>query len=264
MLDDIPEALLDSDLLDALAELDLGEGTLSPHDAAVINSILGPALDDRQIATLDLDAELAAVLNDALELPAEDFGPSPADGGSVFFVDPFGDSSDEPVDEAATDSVGVDTLDGAPTDAQAAFCQAGTATPIGFAFLPEIDQAAAFDVPPFPGEYVLDTHGTPSSVAVDGAVLDASQFAEVVAHETDWNGEPIRLFSCSTGQDAEGFAQQLANQLGVDVTAPTQAVWSSADGSVPLGDAVYDPLTGGWYPPDPPGGEWVKFTPQTA
>jgi hypothetical protein len=257
MLDDLPAELLDPDLLDALAELDAGGGTLAAHDVAVVNSILGPAFDDLQIETLELDPELADALDAAL-------GPSPVAGGSTLVVDPFGVNGNDLAIDADTGSIDVDSADVAYTDAQEAFCQAGLATPTGFAFLPEIDQAHAFYVPPFPGEYVLDTHGTQSSVIVDGAELDASAFAQVVAQETDWNGEPIRLFSCSTGQDADGFAQQLADQLEVTVTAPTEVVWSSADGSVHIGEPEYDPLTGGWYFPDPPSGEWATFTPQTA
>ena len=51
-------------------------------------------------------------------------------------------------------------------------------------------------------------------------------------------GTPVKLISCSTG-DATGsspcFAQRLADELGVTVTAPTDTVWVFSDGSMTIG-----------------------------
>ena len=75
-------------------------------------------------------------------------------------------------------------------------------------------------MPVYPGEYTLDLHGAPTQVqGGDGSMLDAEDFADLVRRRTDWDGQtPIRLFSCNTGATPDGFAQQLSNALGVDVT----------------------------------------------
>ena len=43
-------------------------------------------------------------------------------------------------------------------------------------------------------------------------------------------GQPIRLLSCNTGASTSGFAQNLANKLGVVVEAPTKLVWAYPNG----------------------------------
>lgn len=48
-------------------------------------------------------------------------------------------------------------------------------------------------------------------------------------------GQPIRLLSCSTGGVDDGFAQNLANKLGVDVLAPTDLLWVRPNGSFTIG-----------------------------
>ncbi|WP_309129953.1 hypothetical protein [Microbacterium sp.] len=135
----------------------------------------------------------------------------------------------------------------------------GSRTDGGWHFLPEKDRAAAGDVPAYPGEYVLDLHGAPHAVqGGDGSMMDAAEFAEHLQKHTDWDGKsPIRLFSCDTGSAPDGFAQQLADRLGVDVTAPTKPVWSTAGGSPFVTDI--DPITGA--PVWPPNGAWVRFEP---
>ncbi|MBO0980396.1 hypothetical protein [Microbacterium sp. SD291] len=136
----------------------------------------------------------------------------------------------------------------------------GGKTDVGWHFLPEKDRAAAGDVPEYPGEYVLDLHGSPNAVqGGDGSMLSAEDFADHVRKHTDWDGQtPIRLFSCDTGADPDGFAQQLSNHLDVDVTAPTKPVWSTKSGSPFVTDV--DPITGA--PVWPPNGGWVPFQPK--
>ncbi|MFP7761256.1 hypothetical protein [Marisediminicola sp. LYQ134] len=133
----------------------------------------------------------------------------------------------------------------------------GKKTDAGWHFLPDKDRAAAGDVPRYPGEYVLDLHGSPHAVqGGDGSMMNAADFAEQVRKRTDWDGEsPIRLFSCDTGSAPDGFAQQLADDLGVTVTAPTKPVWSTAGGAPFVTDI--DPVTGA--PVWPPNGGWVQF-----
>lgn len=153
------------------------------------------------------------------------------------------------------------------------FQAAAFATAGGAAFFDGSDdefRAAALDVPPFAGEFVLDLHGTSDSVAVrdDGGnwhEAGAADFAEIVRSSTQWQeGTPIRLFACDTGAEAEGFAQQLADKLGVQVTAPTKPVWSSPDRSVTVSDGEWRNIAGTrrWMPRRPPNGAWQTFEPR--
>ncbi|CAM3804532.1 hypothetical protein [Smaragdicoccus niigatensis] len=154
------------------------------------------------------------------------------------------------------------------SNAQLEFIGAEFSTAVGSAFFYAWDprfRAASNDVPAYPGEYVLDIHGTPDSVSLcdsDGNWTDltVAEFATVV-RGTGWDGSPIRLFACHTG--AGSFAQDLADILGVPVTAPDRAVWSFADGRPPV---VADPVTDihGRTGPDPSGGSWQTFQPRSS
>lgn len=74
-----------------------------------------------------------------------------------------------------------------------------------------------------------------------------------------WDGKtPIRLFSCWTDLEDAGFAQKLATELGVSVTAPTAPVWSVNGGEPIVTEA--DPFTG--EPIYPPTGQWATFEPE--
>jgi hypothetical protein len=159
------------------------------------------------------------------------------------------------------------------TNDQAEFVGAEIRTRVGSAYFGPEDasfRAAAQDVPGFPGEYVLDLHGTSGSVQLvdnDGRVreLSASEFAEVV-RRSGWSGQPIRLFSCNTGELEGGFSDQLAAELEVTVTAPTAPVWSTSGGgvvSISEGERVFDPTSGGWRikPVKPDTGRWRASNP---
>lgn len=259
MFDDLSDLSLDPDFLEALAELDLGDGATSAHDADAISQVFGGSLQEVSGDFAHLSPEAAAVLNDALGFESDALGGFGPGAGQVEFVDPFGEVPEADAGSAMEFS---DPTDGIYTDTQSTYADTGMDTDVGYSFLPVEHQAASWHVPEFPGEYVLDTHGTADSVAVNGVALSAPDFAEVVAHETDWTGEPIRLFSCNTGEEVGGFAQQLANELGTEVTAPTEEVWSVQGGEPVVGNGVFDPVAGCFLPPVPPSGEWLTFLPQ--
>ena len=155
---------------------------------------------------------------------------------------------------------------------QAEFTNAVFKTDAGSAFFSADDAGfrnAASDVPMFPGEYVLDLHGTPDSVQLANTgvnyELNAQEFAEVVRQSTEWSGQPIRLFSCDTGRNAGGFAQKLANELGVPVRAPTTPVWSVGGRGTPIvSDVEWKQVGGQWraQPEIPPNGKWLIFNPE--
>lgn len=181
-------------------------------------------------------------------------------------------------DRSAPDSIDGKHADYAFTVEQAEFIGAEFRTSVGSGFYYASDaqfRQAATEVPQYPGEYVLDVHGTESSVQLrddDGEIqeLDASEFA-VVVRASQWNGEPVRLFSCETGKLEDGFAQELADELDVVVTAPTTDVTSSvrADGSNdrPIVTDVVMKLNeelGCWESQMvfPETGEWKQFAPR--
>ena len=47
-----------------------------------------------------------------------------------------------------------------------------------------------------------------------------------------FGGGSIRLLACHTGAQKNVFAQQLANELGVTVRAPNEALWLNEEGII--------------------------------
>lgn len=90
----------------------------------------------------------------------------------------------------------------------------------------DIDPNGAFDV---------IAHGSTHQIEVmtsNGAVLvDQRIAARLIQNSPGYvEGQPVRLLSCSTGACEAGFAQNLANKMGVPVQAPTDLVWAYGDG----------------------------------
>jgi uncharacterized protein YukE len=85
------------------------------------------------------------------------------------------------------------------------------------------------------GTFDIAVHGAPTSVGYqikDGAAHLAENWHNFNHREIaslmrahGWNGEPVRLLSCQTGMKSDGFAQNLANTLGVNVEAPNDFLW---------------------------------------
>ncbi|MEU1051242.1 putative T7SS-secreted protein [Streptomyces sp. NPDC005876] len=85
------------------------------------------------------------------------------------------------------------------------------------------------------GTFDVGIHGSPTSVGYqikDGPAhlsenwhnFNHREIASLIrAH--GWNGETVRLLSCQTGMKSDGFAQNLANSLGVKVEAPNDFLW---------------------------------------
>ncbi|MGW3895690.1 WXG100 family type VII secretion target [Micromonospora profundi] len=120
-------------------------------------------------------------------------------------------------------------------------------------------------VAPIPGHHDVVVHGLPNGlfrpglVGADGADHPANlthpqQIADAVRANPHYDGGPVRLVSCHTGAVAPDVgvppaAQQVADALGVPVTAPTDAV--GVDRYGPVGQT---PMIRG-------GGEWKIFYP---
>ena len=96
---------------------------------------------------------------------------------------------------------------------------------------PDVDPDGFFDVV---------GHGSPHSMEGFGLhpaleYLDHRTLAKAILRSPDYSGQPIRLISCSTGACPSGFAQNLANQLGVQVKAPSDSIWAYSDGRLTIG-----------------------------
>lgn len=91
--------------------------------------------------------------------------------------------------------------------------------------------------------YNVVAHGTPTTVELLGQRTDHKTIADVIRARKDYDGGPVRLLSCSTGDDsgdAPCFAQRLADELGVAVTAPDDTVWVFPDGTTTVGEEMWD------------------------
>ncbi|SCG55487.1 WXG100 family type VII secretion target [Micromonospora halophytica] len=120
---------------------------------------------------------------------------------------------------------------------------------------------------PHAGHHDVVVHGTdegffiPGKISAEGADMDghptgAAQIAAAIRENPAYHGEPVRLVSCYSGTinpqaiEAVPLAQQVANELGVSVIAPTNRVGTNRWAAEPEPPTVAD------------GGAWVIFTPE--
>ena len=86
------------------------------------------------------------------------------------------------------------------------------------------------------GTFDVVAHGSTQRIEVvtsNGTVLvDQRVAAKLIENSPGYNGQPIRLLSCDTGACDAGFAQNLANKMGVSVEAPTNLVWAYGNGKL--------------------------------
>lgn len=67
--------------------------------------------------------------------------------------------------------------------------------------------------------------------------IDARQAAKLIKRKEGFKkAKKIRLFSCSTGKDPQGFAQHLANALGKPVIAPDMTIHCCSNGTYWISD----------------------------
>lgn len=105
-----------------------------------------------------------------------------------------------------------------------------------------------------PTHLTVYVHGYSQTVDLDpttfGRQIDSRRLANLIRSYGWKKGQPIRLLSCSTGRGENPIAQHLANQLGVEVTAPTEDVKI-------IGEGKY--IDGSFQPVD-----WITFKPKKA
>lgn len=75
--------------------------------------------------------------------------------------------------------------------------------------------------------------------------IDQRTLALMLKKDQGYKSGGIRLISCSTGKLDKGFAQNLANKLGVKVKAPTDTVWVWNTGKITIGPTRFQ-NTGTW------------------
>lgn len=112
----------------------------------------------------------------------------------------------------------------------------------GFSCFPDGDPLTenVKKVEPLKSYYDVAMHGSPTAVGfgTDTANMSPRLLASIIRHSEGWNGQNIRLLSCSTGkQNAEEycFAEELANALGVKVKAPNDVLSINAKGYMRVG-----------------------------
>lgn len=112
----------------------------------------------------------------------------------------------------------------------------------GFACFPDNDPLQKYiqNVKPLKTYFDVAMHGTPNAVGFGTAETNMSPrlLASVIQHSDGWNGQKIRLLSCSTGKqvgDDYCFAEELANALGVEVKAPNGMLYISKGGTLKVG-----------------------------
>jgi hypothetical protein len=89
--------------------------------------------------------------------------------------------------------------------------------------------------------------------------LSEKDVADVIRANPDYDGGPVTLFGCKTG---DGFAARVAQELGAPVTAPNSDAWVDHNGNVfASGQAFNNDIGKPARPVWPPNGEWSTHSP---
>ena len=111
------------------------------------------------------------------------------------------------------------------------------------------------------GFYDIIAHGTANTMIIEHngvrMEIDHRTAARLFKRDKNYPGKSIRLLSCDTGASKAGFAQNLANKLGVIVEAPTKMVWAYPSGRY----IVAAPSKDGKRPDLTKRGKFIKFYP---
>ena len=89
-------------------------------------------------------------------------------------------------------------------------------------------------------EFKVIGHGSSTSIMFGERPLDARQVAYVIRHSPGYMGgkQKVILYSCNTGSDPNGIAQQLANILGCVVEAPNREIRPLETGGFLVADRI--------------------------
>ena len=116
------------------------------------------------------------------------------------------------------------------------------------------------------GKFDIIAHGSTNSIQVvhNGSkiMINSRTAAKLIQKLPGYHGQSIRLLACSTGANKEGFAQNLANKLGVNVYAPSDMLWAYGNGQHII--AEMSPIPDKYGNPQPDLkrlGKFIKYTP---
>lgn len=115
-------------------------------------------------------------------------------------------------------------------------------------------------------KFDIISHGTTESIEIEHngkkLQINSRTAAKLIRKLPGYHGQSIRLLSCSTGASSVGFAQNLANKLGVTVYAPSDNLWAYGNGRHII--ASVSPVPDRFGNPQPDLnkiGKFVKYTP---
>ena len=81
--------------------------------------------------------------------------------------------------------------------------------------------------------------------------VNPTEFSDMLKNSGLLTGDKIRLISCEAAAEGANAAQWLADDLGIEVLAPSDIVWVDHDGSMTIGRT-----------PDVNDGRWVTVKPR--
>ncbi len=90
---------------------------------------------------------------------------------------------------------------------------------------PDVDVDGFYDIIAHGNEYTIEVQHNGKSIQINHRTA-----AKLFSKDKSYKKQGIRLLSCSTGKIDNGFAQNLANKLGVPVKAPTDILWVKPSG----------------------------------
>lgn len=116
-------------------------------------------------------------------------------------------------------------------------------------------KTAAKWIKPKSGYTDIVVHGSPDHVEIkrgnEWVKIDHRTLARMYKGDKGYTKEPVRLISCETGKDVNGFAQNLANKLGRKVIAPSDTVWIHPNGRMTIGPNARTDT-----------GKWISYYPK--
>lgn len=122
-------------------------------------------------------------------------------------------------------------------------------------------------IKPLDGYSDIIMHGSPTKLLAfdnNNAELsyNAKEAAELIRNSREFCGKPIRLISCNTGQGNNCIAQQISDILGVDVLAPTEAVYVNCFGEMLITDNDSLSILWDMGVDVKDTGKWILFSPR--
>lgn len=111
-------------------------------------------------------------------------------------------------------------------------------------------------IKPIEGYQDIVIHGSKNGYCYkdkDGkeTAVNPTEFSDMLKNSGLLTGDKIRLISCEAAAEGANVAQWLADDLGIEVLAPSDIVWVDHDGNMTIGRT-----------PDANDGRWVTVKPR--